>query len=51
MEKQTYFKVTNPEGKSRIILAIDKWAAIEVAAKFDNYFHENHEYTAIKSKV
>lgn len=48
---QYYFKVTNPEGKERIILAYDKHHAIEVAVKMDKYFWENWEYKAIKSKI
>lgn len=48
---QYYFKVTNPEGKQRIILAYDKHHAIEVAVGMDKHFFENWEYSAIIAKI
>lgn len=51
MSKQNYYKVTNPLGQDRIILAIDANAAIQFAVEKDKFFWSNTEYKAIKSKI
>lgn len=51
MPNQYYFLVTNPLGEERVILAIDRFHAIQFAVEKDKFFYSNSEYKAVKSKI